>query len=183
MVPIAPEETAFGPIRPHDGIENPPPVGGLWFRRRGRCRRPRVSFRRFGRYGLRWSSNSLASIVPADGLEAARKLGEGALIAMLRRSSSSLRAVFTRQSHDHVSAERHLALPGGRRRGDADRAPAPAARNPSVGSQSCNLPALSRRSNIAIVECPSPSLTPLFVVFVPFLLVVQENDDHGDDRE
>ena len=84
-------------------------------------------------------------IVPADGLEAARKLGEGALIARLRRSSPSLRAVFTRQSHDHVSAERHLALPGGRRRGDADRAPAPAARNSSVGSQSCNLPALSRR--------------------------------------
>ena len=121
-------------------------------------------------------------MLPADGLEAARKLGEGALIAMLRRSSPSLGVVFTKQSHDHVSAERHLALPGGRRHGDTDRAPEPTARNPGAGSQSCNLPALSRRSNIAIVECPSPSLIPFFVVFVPFLLVVQENDDHDDDR-
>ncbi len=46
MVPAAPEETAFGPIGPHHGIENPPPVGAVWFRRRGRCRRPCVSFRR-----------------------------------------------------------------------------------------------------------------------------------------
>ena len=42
---------------------------------------------------------------------------------------------------------------------------------------------VAKSSNIAIVECPSPSLTPLFAVFVPLLLVVQENDDHGDDRE